>query len=275
MLDFMVQNAREFYQTLEIPYRVVNIVSGALNNAAAIKYDLEAWFPYQGEYKELVSCSNCTDYRESARRPDPRLCLARVSAQADPSLRRRVAHTQCQAGIQKGRREDWVRAHAQRYALRHRTSALLHRRKLPDPRGEPRCRTWNGLSLSHVGSAYSKGPPTVHAGPRFPALHRRTLQGLDEQQEEVDVASDWWRGWRVIRSRWRIMHCPAFVQSPYSMAYVYSDCSQPIFGSAHSVGAVLCRLRVTLASTLGWKGELNAVTSPSLLLPSASSPRQG
>jgi seryl-tRNA synthetase len=67
MLDFMVENAREFYQTLEIPYRVVNIVSGALNNAAAIKYDLEAWFPYQGEYKELVSCSNCTDYRESAR----------------------------------------------------------------------------------------------------------------------------------------------------------------------------------------------------------------
>ncbi|RSH90199.1 Cytosolic seryl-tRNA synthetase [Saitozyma podzolica] len=63
MLDFMVENAREFYQTLEIPYRVVNIVSGALNNAAAIKYDLEAWFPYQGEYKELVSCSNCTDYQ--------------------------------------------------------------------------------------------------------------------------------------------------------------------------------------------------------------------
>jgi seryl-tRNA synthetase len=39
------------------------IVSGALNNAAAKKYDLEAWFPYQGEYKELVSCSNCTDYQ--------------------------------------------------------------------------------------------------------------------------------------------------------------------------------------------------------------------
>ena len=43
---------------------MVGIVSGALNNAASIKYDLEAWFPYQGEYKELVSCSNCTDYRE-------------------------------------------------------------------------------------------------------------------------------------------------------------------------------------------------------------------
>ena len=63
MLDMMVENSKEFYESLELPYRVVNIVSGALNNAAAIKYDLEAWFPYQGEYKELVSCSNCTDYR--------------------------------------------------------------------------------------------------------------------------------------------------------------------------------------------------------------------
>jgi len=41
----------------------VSIVSGALNNAAAKKYDLEAWFPFQCEYKELVSCSNCTDYQ--------------------------------------------------------------------------------------------------------------------------------------------------------------------------------------------------------------------
>ncbi|ORY25346.1 hypothetical protein BCR39DRAFT_544387 [Naematelia encephala] len=63
MLDFMIENSREFYESLEIPYRVVGIVSGALNNAASIKYDLEAWFPYQGEYKELVSCSNCTDYQ--------------------------------------------------------------------------------------------------------------------------------------------------------------------------------------------------------------------
>ena len=64
MLDEMLENSKEFYESLGLPYRVVGIVSGALNNAAAIKYDLEAWFPYQGEYKELVSCSNCTDYRE-------------------------------------------------------------------------------------------------------------------------------------------------------------------------------------------------------------------
>lgn len=62
-LEDMLQVSEEFYQSLKLPYRVVAIVSGALNNAAAKKYDLEAWFPYQGEYKELVSCSNCTDYQ--------------------------------------------------------------------------------------------------------------------------------------------------------------------------------------------------------------------
>lgn len=59
----MISYAEDFYKSLNIPYRVVAIVSGELNNAAAKKYDLEAWFPYQGEYKELVSCSNCTDYQ--------------------------------------------------------------------------------------------------------------------------------------------------------------------------------------------------------------------
>lgn len=59
----MIGCSEEFYKSLNLPYRVVAIVSGALNNAAAKKYDLEAWFPFQGEYKELVSCSNCTDYQ--------------------------------------------------------------------------------------------------------------------------------------------------------------------------------------------------------------------
>ncbi len=55
--------AERFLETLSLPYQRVSIVSGALNNAAAIKNDLEAWFPFHGEYKELVSCSNCTDYQ--------------------------------------------------------------------------------------------------------------------------------------------------------------------------------------------------------------------
>ncbi|KAL2133547.1 hypothetical protein VTI74DRAFT_2159 [Chaetomium olivicolor] len=63
MFDSMIGTSEEFFKSLGIPYRVVAIVSGALNNAAAKKLDLEAWFPHQGEFKELVSCSNCTDYQ--------------------------------------------------------------------------------------------------------------------------------------------------------------------------------------------------------------------
>ncbi|PPQ84928.1 hypothetical protein CVT26_008584, partial [Gymnopilus dilepis] len=73
MFDTMVANSEEFYQSLGLRYRVVAIVSGALNLAASQKYDLEAWFPFQRAYKELVSCSNCTDYQ--ARRLEVRCGL--------------------------------------------------------------------------------------------------------------------------------------------------------------------------------------------------------
>ncbi|KAG0355493.1 Cytosolic seryl-tRNA synthetase [Podila minutissima] len=63
MFEQMVQTSEEFYKALGLSYRVVSVVSGALNNAAAKKYDLEAWFPFQGAFRELVSCSNCTDYQ--------------------------------------------------------------------------------------------------------------------------------------------------------------------------------------------------------------------
>lgn len=59
----MLNISREFYDSLGLSYRVINVVSGALNDAAAKKYDLEAWFPNTQEYRELVSCSNCTDYQ--------------------------------------------------------------------------------------------------------------------------------------------------------------------------------------------------------------------
>ncbi|KAL3458042.1 hypothetical protein BJX64DRAFT_237197 [Aspergillus heterothallicus] len=62
----MIETSEQFYQSLGLPYQIVSIVSGALNNAAAKKFDLEAWFPFQQEYKELVSCSNCTDYQSRA-----------------------------------------------------------------------------------------------------------------------------------------------------------------------------------------------------------------
>uniref|UniRef100_A0A0X3Q8N3 serine--tRNA ligase n=1 Tax=Schistocephalus solidus TaxID=70667 RepID=A0A0X3Q8N3_SCHSO len=63
MFHKMVQTAEAFYQALGLPYRIVSIVSGELNNAAAMKYDLEGWYPGSKAFRELVSCSNCTDYQ--------------------------------------------------------------------------------------------------------------------------------------------------------------------------------------------------------------------
>mmetsp|Transcript_7134 Transcript_7134/g.9934 ORF Transcript_7134/g.9934 Transcript_7134/m.9934 type:complete len:376 (+) Transcript_7134:51-1178(+) len=61
-LEKMISTSEKFYQALGLAYQVVNIVSGELNDAAAMKYDLEAWFPGYDAFRELVSCSNCTDY---------------------------------------------------------------------------------------------------------------------------------------------------------------------------------------------------------------------
>jgi seryl-tRNA synthetase len=61
----------EIIGNLEIPYRVVNVAAGDLGGSAAKKYDIEAWLPGQGRYRELTSCSNTTDYQ--ARRMQTRL----------------------------------------------------------------------------------------------------------------------------------------------------------------------------------------------------------
>ncbi|KAL6649407.1 hypothetical protein ACP70R_013631 [Stipagrostis hirtigluma subsp. patula] len=63
MHEEMIKNSEDFYKEIGLPFQVVCIVSGALNDAAAKKYDLEAWFPASKTYRELVSCSNCTDYQ--------------------------------------------------------------------------------------------------------------------------------------------------------------------------------------------------------------------
>jgi seryl-tRNA synthetase len=57
-------------QELSIPYRVVAIAVDDLGASAAKKYDIEAWLPGQGRFRELTSCSNTTDYQ--ARRLDIR-----------------------------------------------------------------------------------------------------------------------------------------------------------------------------------------------------------
>ena len=61
--EFLLSNAEEIYQKLGLPYRVVNICLGELGLVAAKKYDIEVWMPAQRRYREIVSCSNCTDYQ--------------------------------------------------------------------------------------------------------------------------------------------------------------------------------------------------------------------
>ena len=59
----LLSNAVELWDSLDLHYRIVNICTGDMGTVAAKKYDLEAWLPGAGAYKEVVSCSNCTDYQ--------------------------------------------------------------------------------------------------------------------------------------------------------------------------------------------------------------------
>ena len=68
--ELLLANEEALVKELGIPYRVVNIAAGDLGASAAKKYDIEAWFPAQGRYREITSTSNTTDYQ--ARRLDVR-----------------------------------------------------------------------------------------------------------------------------------------------------------------------------------------------------------
>ncbi len=65
----LLRNAEELVQKLGLPYRVVNVCTGDIGTVAAKKYDIEVWMPAQNAYREVVSCSNCTDYQAR------RLCI--------------------------------------------------------------------------------------------------------------------------------------------------------------------------------------------------------
>ena len=59
----MIKNTEEFYQQLEIPYRLMLLSSGDMGKVSAKTYDIEAWMAGQNAYREIVSCSNCVDYQ--------------------------------------------------------------------------------------------------------------------------------------------------------------------------------------------------------------------
>jgi seryl-tRNA synthetase len=84
----------EILGELGIPYRVVNIPAGDLGASAAKKYDLEAWLPGQGRYRELTSCSNTTDYQARRLR-----CRFRPSGAKSP----RPVHTLNGTAVAVGR----------------------------------------------------------------------------------------------------------------------------------------------------------------------------
>ena len=62
-LELMRQQAETLLQRLELPYRVITLCSGDMGFAAAKTYDLEVWLPGQNKYREISSCSNCTDFQ--------------------------------------------------------------------------------------------------------------------------------------------------------------------------------------------------------------------
>lgn len=59
----LIKNAEEFFKSLGLHFRKVNICTGDIGIVAAKKYDLEVWMPVQQKYREVVSCSNCTAYQ--------------------------------------------------------------------------------------------------------------------------------------------------------------------------------------------------------------------
>lgn len=62
-LEKIVKNAEAILQKLELPYRVITLCSGDLGFSAAKCYDIEVWVPSENKYREISSCSNCTDFQ--------------------------------------------------------------------------------------------------------------------------------------------------------------------------------------------------------------------
>ncbi len=61
--DRLLEVEESLVRQLELPYRVVNVAAGDLGASATKKYDIEAWFPGEQNYREITSCSNTTDYQ--------------------------------------------------------------------------------------------------------------------------------------------------------------------------------------------------------------------
>ncbi len=92
-LEKLTLDAEEVLRLLGLPYRVVELCTGDLGFSAAKTYDIEVWFPSQGRYREISSCSNCEDFQ--ARRMNTRF--------KDSSGKNRFVHTLNGSGLAVGR----------------------------------------------------------------------------------------------------------------------------------------------------------------------------
>ena len=92
-LENLTSDAEEVLKLLGLPYRVVELCTGDLGFSAAKTYDIEVWFPSQGKYREISSCSNCEDFQ--ARRMNTRF--------KDSTGRSRFVHTLNGSGLAVGR----------------------------------------------------------------------------------------------------------------------------------------------------------------------------
>jgi seryl-tRNA synthetase len=59
----LLQWEKDFLNAMEIPFRVIDVASGDLGSSATRKFDIEAWIPTQGAYREVTSTSNCTEFQ--------------------------------------------------------------------------------------------------------------------------------------------------------------------------------------------------------------------
>ncbi|MDF7638233.1 serine--tRNA ligase [Lactobacillus sp. ESL0791] len=92
-LDKLTHNAEHLLQKLNLPYHVVALSTGDASFTSAKTYDLEVWMPYQDKYREISSCSNCTDFQ--ARRSQIRY--------RDENGKLHLAHTLNGSGLAVGR----------------------------------------------------------------------------------------------------------------------------------------------------------------------------
>ncbi|MGB6366753.1 MAG: aminoacyl--tRNA ligase-related protein, partial [Thermoanaerobaculia bacterium] len=93
-LEILTAHAEKVLQLLELPYRVVTLSTGDMGFASAKTDDLEVWLPAQQTYREISSCSNCTDYQ--ARR-------ANIRYRPEEGGKARFAHTLNGSGLAVGR----------------------------------------------------------------------------------------------------------------------------------------------------------------------------